>query len=34
MFNTITFLVPEEALYFYKEEKYKCSLPKKAILVN
>lgn len=34
MFNTITFLVPEDALYFYKEEKYKCSLSKKAILVN
>lgn len=30
MFNTITFLVPEDALYLYKEEKYKCSLSKKS----
>lgn len=33
-FNTTTFLLPEDALYFYKEEKYKCSFFKKAFLVN
>lgn len=32
-FNTITFLVPEDAQYFYKE-KYKCSFSKTALLVN